>query len=337
MSNLRTDYDSPWKEVLERFFPDFMAFFFPQANAEIDWSKPHEFLDKELQQVVRDAETGRHTVDKLIKVWRKDGAEAWVLIHIEVQNQVDLDFPGRIYVYNYRLYDRYKRQIVSLAVLGDDDADWRPESYSYELWGCEIRLRFPIVKLLDYAEQWSALEQSLNPFAVVVMAQVKAQATRRQFTHRLRWKIELVKGLYTRGYSRVQIFELFRFIDWVMALPTALEQGFKKTIHEYEEAQQMRYVTSVERLALQEGIEQGIEQGILQNARDNVLEVLRLRFQDVAPSLLHLIGELRDPILLKALLRQAIMASSLVEFQTMLTTLGKNAEPGATSSDRVSN
>ena len=36
MAKVRTDYDSPWKEVLERFFPDFMAFFFPQANAEIE-------------------------------------------------------------------------------------------------------------------------------------------------------------------------------------------------------------------------------------------------------------------------------------------------------------
>ncbi len=25
----RTDYDSPWKNVLEHYLPDFMAFFFP--------------------------------------------------------------------------------------------------------------------------------------------------------------------------------------------------------------------------------------------------------------------------------------------------------------------
>jgi len=29
-------FDSPWKEALERYLPDFMAFFFPQAAAEID-------------------------------------------------------------------------------------------------------------------------------------------------------------------------------------------------------------------------------------------------------------------------------------------------------------
>jgi len=42
------DYDSPWKEILEWYFPDFMAFFFPHAAAQIDWSRGYETLDKEL-------------------------------------------------------------------------------------------------------------------------------------------------------------------------------------------------------------------------------------------------------------------------------------------------
>jgi hypothetical protein len=39
--------------VLERYLADFLAFFFPQAYAEIDWHRGYTFLDKELQQVVR--------------------------------------------------------------------------------------------------------------------------------------------------------------------------------------------------------------------------------------------------------------------------------------------
>jgi len=77
-----SDYDSPWKEAIERYFEPFTAFFFPQAYAEIDWAKGYEFLDKELQQVVRDAEIGRKYVDKLVKVWTKNGEEAWVLVAV---------------------------------------------------------------------------------------------------------------------------------------------------------------------------------------------------------------------------------------------------------------
>ena len=56
MTAERTDYDSPWKEILEIYFEEFIAFFFPVAHSEIDWRKGHEFLDKELQQIVREAE-----------------------------------------------------------------------------------------------------------------------------------------------------------------------------------------------------------------------------------------------------------------------------------------
>ncbi len=103
-----------------------------------------------------------------MRVWRQDGAEAWVLVHGEVQSQAEADFAERMYIYNYRLFDRYRRRVVSLAVLGDERAGWRPERFGYELWGCEVGLRFPTVKLLDYRARWTELEASRNPFAVVV-------------------------------------------------------------------------------------------------------------------------------------------------------------------------
>jgi len=118
------------------YFAEFMAFFFPQAHAGIDWSRGHEFLDKKLQQVVRDAELGRRRADKLVKVWRKNGDEAWVLVHVEVQAWEEAAFAERMYVYNYRLFDRYRRRVASLAVLGDEREGWRPNRFGYELWGC---------------------------------------------------------------------------------------------------------------------------------------------------------------------------------------------------------
>jgi hypothetical protein len=71
MSAQRTDYDSPWKEILELYFPNFLTFFFPDIYVDVDWDRPYEFLDKELQQVVRDAETGGSRVDKLVRVCSK--------------------------------------------------------------------------------------------------------------------------------------------------------------------------------------------------------------------------------------------------------------------------
>ncbi|MEI2689585.1 MAG: hypothetical protein V9H69_07660 [Anaerolineae bacterium] len=80
------------------------------------------------------------------------------------------------------LYDWHRKQVASLAVLADEQAGWRPQQFGYELWGCRAKLDFPTVKLLDYRKQWSKLEFSVNPFATVVMAHLKAQETRRDPT-----------------------------------------------------------------------------------------------------------------------------------------------------------
>ena len=151
-----TDYDSPWKEMLENYFQAFMAFFFPVAHRDIDWERGYESLDKELQQIVRDAELGKRLADKLMKVWRRGGEEQRVMIHTEVEGDPKEDFGKRMYVYNYRLFDRYDRPVVSLAVLSDTRRNRRPDRYGYHLWGCEVGIKFPVVKLRDYRQQFRA-------------------------------------------------------------------------------------------------------------------------------------------------------------------------------------
>jgi len=63
---------------------------------------------------------GRRRVDKLVKLWRRNGDEAFLLVHVEVQSQEETGFAERMYVYNYRLFDRYHRLVASFAVLGDE-------------------------------------------------------------------------------------------------------------------------------------------------------------------------------------------------------------------------
>jgi hypothetical protein len=121
MTLQRSDYDNPWKEALSFYFQPFMAFFFPQIESHIDWDKGYEFLDKEFQQIVREAEQGKIYADKLVKVWQKNGSEIWLLIHVEIQSQVQAEFSERMYVYNYRIFDRYRRPVLSLAVLADEE------------------------------------------------------------------------------------------------------------------------------------------------------------------------------------------------------------------------
>ncbi|KYC38201.1 transposase [Scytonema hofmannii PCC 7110] len=306
MTEQQASYDSPWKEALELYFEAFIDFFFPQAYTEIDWQRGYEFLDKEFQQIVKEAEIGKLFVDKLVKVWRRDGEQAWVLIHVEIQSQVDSNLAKRMYQYHYRIFDRYDQQVVSLAVLGDTQASWRPQQYSYELWGCQMSLKFPSVKLLDYDTQLTTLEQNPNPFAVLVKAHLRTQATTQDAQGRLQWKLSLIRQLYELGYTRNKILQLFRLIDWMMALPEELERVFDNEMNRYEEEKKMPYITSVERV------------GMLKVQREYLIDTLETRFGEVPPELMEKIENLYDMPVLKQLHRQAITIGSLEEFQQLL-------------------
>jgi hypothetical protein len=323
-TQLTNDYDSPWKEALEAYFTECLAFFFPEVARDIDWTRGYQFLDKELQQVAPEAPTGQRTVDKLVQVWCKTGEPRWVLVHLEVQSQRDVDFAERMYMYNYRLFDRYHKQVASFAILGDTHPNWRPTSYGYRLWDCEVSLKFPVVKLMDYQKQLATLEQHSNPFAMVVLAHLYTQETRGQPEQRYALKWQLTRMLYERGYTKRDIQLLFRFIDWVMRLPPALKEQFRTQLIAYEEERKMTYVTETIQLSREDGVQQGVQQ----STREDVVEVLTLRFSDPHPAIVERIHAIDDTTLLKALHRQAVLAESLEKFRRFMEeSLPQPAQP----------
>ena len=96
----------------------------------------------------------------------------------------------------------------------------------------------------------------------------------------------------------------------MLTLPVELEQAFRRDLAEYEEARRMPYITSIERA--------GIEQGILLRSREDVIEVLRLRFPDLPQQTSERVERIQDDAFLRALLRAAATAESLAEFSAVL-------------------
>jgi hypothetical protein len=302
-----SDYDSPWKEALDLYFRHFMAFFFAWIYHDIDWDRGHEMLDKELKEIVPESEVGDQVVDKLVKVWRKDGREEWVLIHVEVQSQSQKDFPRRMFSYNCRIFLRYNREVVSLAVLGDDQSGWRPDRFEFDMWGFSLKLVFPVVKLLDYTGSVEALEKDDNPFAVVVLAHLKSIETRKDLESRRQWKFRLVRGLYERGWKGEEIRRLFIFIDWMMNLPPALDDLFRQDVFEYAEKQKMPYITSFEKLGRVKGMLEGIE------------AILDLRFGEAGLQLLPEIRRILDYEQMQKILQVCKSAESPDDIRPLLT------------------
>jgi len=280
----KSEYDSPWKDVLEIYFEDFITFFFPFVHSEIDWTKEIEFLNKELKQVTKDAKVGRRYADTLVKVYRINGEETWLYLHIEIQSRSERNFALRMFIYNTRISERYGRSVESFAVLADNDINWRPNRFvSPALW-TKTEFEFPIVKLLDYRTRWSELEADRNPFATVVMVHLRTLETANDRRARKVYKLALIKRLYEQGFSREDIINLYNLIDWVMTLTKDLEREFQEELSKYEEEKKMPYITSIERA--------GQLKGQLEGEQKLVIKLLNRRIGEIKPPVVEQISKL---------------------------------------------
>ncbi|MEZ4528854.1 MAG: hypothetical protein R2941_23325 [Desulfobacterales bacterium] len=302
----RKTFDSPWKEILGAYFREFMLFFFPKIEKEIDWEKGYVPLDKELHQITRESDTGNRIADRLMRVWKKNGDETWVMAHTEIQGGKEENFPHRVFVYNYRGQDLYGRPVVSLAVLTDENPKWKVSRYAQDLWGCSTKFSFPCVKLLDYRKKRKQLEVSQNPFAVAVMAHLKTLETRKDKQSRLNYKLALSKNLYRHGWTKDDIIRLYRFIDWIMVLPAEMENIYHEKLMEYEREVNMQYITTAERIGMEKGMEKGILLGSLQT-------VLEMKFGDRWLEIYPKIKRIKKKDRLEKILQTAKSAKSAEE------------------------
>ena len=311
----RKDFDTPWKEALWLYLPSFFEFFFPDINAEIDWSRGFRFLDKELRKLSKGSLGGNREADTLVELHRKNGETTWVLVHIEVQSQVDHDFPDRMFTYYFRIRDHYRRPVCSLAVLGDPQASWRPDTLRHGLWGTKAQFEFPWVKLLDFRSRLTELETSTNPFALLVASTLYTYDTEGRPVERRRHKFRLVRNLYEAGLDKEQIISFFRLVDWIMSLPKDEQDRFTDELEDYEQEKSMPYITSVERV-LTERIRQEGRQEALKGA---LMSVLSARFGEVPASLRQKLEAISSTEELESLTRSAATAESLAEFESVLS------------------
>jgi hypothetical protein len=93
-----------------------------------------------------------------------------------------------------------------------------------------------------------------------------------------------------------------------MKLPEELELQLDQQMAEIEEEQKMPYITGIER--------RGIEKGILQSTRENLMEVLQNRFQNLSlpETLVEMLKAINDSAMLKRLFQQSLKVESVAAF-----------------------
>lgn len=143
-------------------------------------------------------------------------------------------------------------------------------------------------------------------FALVILAQLDALETVASSVERSSRKFRLVRSLYERGFTREEILELFRLVDWLVTLPDDQEEEFRAAVTGYEEAQRMPYVTSVERSGIRVGL------------RQSLLRILRARFGAVPDKTVEVVTAIRDVERLEYLQERAVAVNDFAEFEREL-------------------
>src|ERR1700733_2002691 len=211
--------DILWKGVLRWVFDDLLRFVFPDAEQVFDFQRKFHFLDKELEAL--DAKAGKKNdirfADNLVKVFRKDGAEEWVLVHIEVQDITKAKdrpfFTERMFRYFYRCFDRHQKPIVAIDMFCGPDGKLLEGYYKYEFMNTQLQYDYNTLSILGYSDK--ELEDSKNPFAWVVLTAKKALQSGKDLDKKLlNGKLFIFRKLHEHGvFERPKLKAILRFLD----------------------------------------------------------------------------------------------------------------------------
>ena len=230
MSGLKIDYDSHWKEIIGEFFEDFTAFFMPDLHKDVDFTRPVEFLEQELLDAFKTKYKGKRITDKLVKMYLKDGAEKWLLVHIEVQASFDKEFAERMFLYYTMIYTKYLiKDITAIAIFANDSIPKKDNKFEHKLYGTKISYEYNVYRIIDQKPE--KLIKSKNPFAYAVLANLYVLRTNQNYDERLAYKEMLFEIAKKLGYDEKKRIRLLIFVRNLMVLPNELESQFATRIN----------------------------------------------------------------------------------------------------------
>jgi hypothetical protein len=159
--------DILWKGMIEEVMEDLLLFVDPGIGKELDLDRGFEFLDKELAEIYPDAKkpANSRVVDKLVKIFLRDGQERWMLLHVEVQGSNEKEFARRMFAYYIRLFSKYGRPVAAIAIFTGRGGKM-PAVYEDRYLWMRARYEYKTLNIADYTDE--ELKASTNPFAAVL-------------------------------------------------------------------------------------------------------------------------------------------------------------------------
>ena len=258
---MKVSKDTLWKSIIESLIDDFLWYFFPNYADQIDFERGFEFLDTELQKLIPDNPGKKRHADKLIKVWFKNGQEAWFLIHVEIQGYQDYWMGLRLFECIYRIRDKFQRPVTGLAVYTDWDKTYHVKEFKDVFLGSVIIYQFNTYVLRDHSP--TELANDPNPFAAVMEAAWQFLEKPKDEQKLAQLKLDMIRRLLKRNLPKDRIKSIIGFIALYVDFDNSeIKTKFEQDLMVITKATQpMGFEQAIQEEFKRQGLEQGIEIG----------------------------------------------------------------------------
>ena len=277
--------DALWKGIIETLARDFIAFFYPTIYDRMDTRKDPEFLDKELSTLQPASASRMRHADKLVKIHLKGGGEQWMLIHVEVQGYKDEDFAQRMFQYFYRIYDKYGKAPLGLAIYTDRHVHLHKRQFIHELFDTKVTYSFKSYSIISQHPE--DLRHSGNLFGLILEIARRALDDYKDDSAIIQTKIEMIRYYLSQGLEKETFRSIMDFIRMYLRFQNQssnriFDQQLQE-LHLNQESMGIReaILKDAEEQGMEKGVKQGLKQGHKQGVKQGLEQGITLEKQKV--------------------------------------------------------
>jgi hypothetical protein len=139
-------------------------------------------------------------------------------------------------------------------------------------------------------------------------------------------KLQWIRQLVHQGFGRRDLLRLFIMLERMTPLTGELDIEFRHQLKHADTIKTMPFVTTLERVAMEEGLSKGLSQGISQGLtqgqllalRESIRDLLEERFGRTPPDIAARLEQQTDAGILRSWLRRSASVESVTAFQGLI-------------------
>jgi predicted transposase YdaD len=296
-------HDQTFKEFLREFLREFLQLFFPEVEAQLDFSELR-FLDSEA--FTSFPKGSSRAADLVAEVKTRDGARE-ILVHVEVQARWRSSFAKRMFEYYSLLRAKYDVSVFPIVVyLRGGRTGISEEPHVERLFGKEqLRFRYSAVSLARLEAQEYVGKSS--PVAIALAALM----SRKRAPKPAQLWLTMTERLNRSGLDEARKLLLLHIINTYFVIAGAEGEKIERALSQerYREVRkmQMTWAEKVEK----KGRKEGREEGMLEGRREALLRLLTTKFGPLPEEMISRVRAVQSLPELDSYLDRVLVAASL--------------------------